>query len=311
MKIAVCIIFALIAFAGIVSGQGAIDYYPLGIGYYWIEETDTVFGTYEPSTFTVTIEGTDSILGEAYFRQKQRLKADNNSFDYIWYTWAREDSSGIVTGASGEIPNIDSASIIDPPVHFLPNGIVNLGYSWNFYCPELGGYWDCIVESVSETVVVPAGTFTDCIKIKTVITDSLGVDTNQVTDFYYARYVGEVEKIGWSSFLLDFEFELREYYVGVCENRQKKNSVRFSLKQNMPNPFSSSTHIRYQISKANYVSLNVYDITGREIANPVNGFRKEGEYSVTWDATENSIGIYFYRLTSGGFSETKRCIIVK
>jgi len=310
MKTAVFIIFALIASAGIVSAQGAIDYYPLGIGYYWIEETDTIFGVYEPSTFTVTIEGTDSILGEQYFRQNQRLKADSDSFDYLWYTWSREDTSGIVIGAFGSIPNIDSASIIDPPVHFLPNGIVNLGYFWSFDCSELGGHWDCLVESILETVVVPAGTFTDCIMIWTVITDSVG-DTTQLGHYYYAQNVGEVYKIVWHYWMLDSKFELIEYSVGVGESRRNENPPYLTLKQNSPNPCSSLTNIRFQIRTSSHVSLKVYDIAGREVATLVDGFKRQGEYSVKWDAIGNSLGIYFYRLTVGGFSETKRCIIVR
>ena len=311
MKTAVFIMFALIASAGIVCAQGAIDYYPGDVGYYWIGETDTMFGVYEPATFTTIIEGTDSILGEVYFRQSQRLKADNNSFDHIWYTWSREDTSGIVIGAVGSIPDIDSASIIDPPVHFLPNGIVNLGYSWSFDCPEMGGHWDCLVESVSETVVVPAGTFTDCIMIWVVITDSLGGDTTQLGHYYYAQNVGEVYKIGWHYWMLDIHFELIEYSVGVGENRRTKNPISLTLKQNCPNPFSSLTNISYQIPNSSHVSLKVYDIAGREVATLIDGFKRQGEYSVKWDAAENSLGIYLYRLTVGGFSETKRCIIVR
>jgi|GEM_PF-2960216 len=314
MKTAEFIIFALIgviALAGIVSAQGAIDYYPLGVGYYWIEEIDTIFGVYEPSTFTVTIEDTDSILGEVYFRQSQRLKADSSTLDQIWYTWVREDTSGIVTGAVGSIPDIGSASIIDPPVHFLPNGIVNLGYFWSFDCPEMGGHWDCLVESISETVVVPAGTFTDCIMIWVVITDSLGGDTTQLGHLYNAQNVGEVYKIGWSSFMLDYEFELREYSVAIGENRRTENPISLTLKQNCPNPFTSLTNISYQIPTSSHVSLKVYDIAGREVATLIDGFKRQGEYSVKWDATAVNVGIYLYRLTVGNYSETKRCIIVR
>jgi len=85
----------------------------------------------------------------------------------------------------------------------------------------------------------------------------------------------------------------------------------FSLQQNYPNPFNPSTTIEYTIPKDGYVSLKVYDITGREIASLVSTYQNSGSYIVTWDASKFSSGVYFYRLITGDYSATKRMVLKK
>ena len=88
----------------------------------------------------------------------------------------------------------------------------------------------------------------------------------------------------------------------------------FALFQNFPNPFNSSTTIRYQIQQARFVSLKVYDVLGKEAATLVNEEKPAGEYSVTFSAkggSNLSSGVYFYQLKSGNFVETKKLILMK
>ena len=86
---------------------------------------------------------------------------------------------------------------------------------------------------------------------------------------------------------------------------------QYSLSQNYPNPFNPSTMINFQIPVNGMVSLKVYDVLGREIGTLVNDSRPAGNYSVNFDATSLSTGLYFYRLHSGNFTETKRMMLVK
>lgn len=92
---------------------------------------------------------------------------------------------------------------------------------------------------------------------------------------------------------------------------------KFSLAQNYPNPFNPATIIKFKIkdshnsaSSAN-VKLVVFDILGKEIATLVNENLKPGEYEPTFDARGLTSGIYFYRLTAGDFSETKKMLMIK
>ena len=95
--------------------------------------------------------------------------------------------------------------------------------------------------------------------------------------------------------------------------------VEFILEQNYPNPFNPSTTIRYSIpnvADANFASttnviLKVYDILGREVATLVNKEQSAGNYSVMFDASSLTSGLYFYKLSSGGFISTKKMILVK
>ncbi|HRE41855.1 MAG TPA: YCF48-related protein [Ignavibacteria bacterium] len=91
----------------------------------------------------------------------------------------------------------------------------------------------------------------------------------------------------------------------------------FNLHQNYPNPFNPKTKIKFDIQSSGIIKLNIFDITGKEIALVVNSFLTPGEYETNWDAGNISGGIYFYKLTftSGNleshFSETRKMILVK
>ncbi|MGA2668071.1 MAG: T9SS type A sorting domain-containing protein [Ignavibacteria bacterium] len=87
--------------------------------------------------------------------------------------------------------------------------------------------------------------------------------------------------------------------------------VSYSLSQNYPNPFNPVTKIDYSIAQRGVVKIQVYDILGRNVAVLVNSELNPGSYSVNFDATGLSSGIYFYRMTSGDFISTKKMVILK
>jgi photosystem II stability/assembly factor-like uncharacterized protein len=86
---------------------------------------------------------------------------------------------------------------------------------------------------------------------------------------------------------------------------------KFSLSQNYPNPFNPSTNIRYELPKNSFVKLVIFDMLGRVVETPVNEKQSAGTYEITWDASSYPSGVYFYRLTTEGFSETKKMILLK
>jgi M6 family metalloprotease-like protein len=87
--------------------------------------------------------------------------------------------------------------------------------------------------------------------------------------------------------------------------------TEYSLMQNYPNPFNPTTTISYSVPKNGLVTLKVYDILGKEVAELVNETKETGNYSVTFNASELPSGIYFYTLTSGNFTATKKLILLK
>ncbi|MCC6865484.1 MAG: T9SS type A sorting domain-containing protein [Ignavibacteria bacterium] len=86
---------------------------------------------------------------------------------------------------------------------------------------------------------------------------------------------------------------------------------KFTLSQNYPNPFNPSTTIKYSLPKGENVKLVVYDALGREVKTLVNEFKNSGVYSVNFDASSLSSGIYFYKIEAGSFTETKKMLLVK
>lgn len=297
------------------SAQTVPDYFPMHVGDYWILHADMISGVYQPTTYRVDIEAIDLIGGDEYFRMRQGYSADDGSSEGHWYLWIREDSTGGVIGAFGDTSIVDSATIYDPPLPSFPNEAVNQGYSWEFDFPTMGpggDHWSCFVESISETVQVPAGEFNNCIKIKTIITDAAG-DTIQWFYNYYAEGIGQVLQVGWSFFWENFKFELIEYSVqlSVDEKYLTGIPIHFRLLQNYPNPFNPTTTISYQLPKPSFVKLSIYDIKGRLIEAMVNENKNAGYYSVEWNAENVSTGIYLYRIDAGDFSSVKKCLLVK
>jgi len=84
-----------------------------------------------------------------------------------------------------------------------------------------------------------------------------------------------------------------------------------SLAQNYPNPFNAITNISYNLAEAGNVSLNVYDITGRLVVTLIDGQMDAGEHVVAWDASNVSSGVYFYKLSTGDFTEIKRMTLLR
>ncbi len=85
----------------------------------------------------------------------------------------------------------------------------------------------------------------------------------------------------------------------------------FVLEQNYPNPFNPSTTIRYAVEDAMPVSLNVFDVAGREVAQLVNETKAPGVYEATFQADGLPSGTYLYRLQAGDFSETRTMVLAK
>jgi hypothetical protein len=86
---------------------------------------------------------------------------------------------------------------------------------------------------------------------------------------------------------------------------------KFELLQNYPNPFNPTTNIKYQIPNNSYVSLKVFDIIGKEITTLVNEKQSPGSYEVSFDGSNLPSGVYFYKLITGNYSETRKMVLIK
>jgi len=86
---------------------------------------------------------------------------------------------------------------------------------------------------------------------------------------------------------------------------------KMHLLQNYPNPFNPSTTISFSLPRRSFVTLKIYDVIGREIATIVSEELSAGNYSRSWNASNMSNGVYFYRLQADQFSETKKLFLLR
>ena len=99
--------------------------------------------------------------------------------------------------------------------------------------------------------------------------------------------------------------------VGIHGNTQINTANNFELYQNFPNPFNPTTNIRFDIPKSSFVKLIIYNSLGKEIEILVNQKLKLGSYTVDWNASDYSSGVYFYKLITDEYINVKKMLLVK
>ena len=127
-----------------------------------------------------------------------------------------------------------------------------------------------------------------------VVSDAVGGSVD--ADFHEAAWT-----VGSETFSLDNEIV---------------NPITFSLGNNYPNPFNPSTAIEFSIAEPSFVSLSIFDASGRLVKTLVSESKVADHYSVNWDGTNDngvfvSAGMYLYKIDAGNFVETKKMLLVK
>jgi hypothetical protein len=93
--------------------------------------------------------------------------------------------------------------------------------------------------------------------------------------------------------------------------RGNDRPIAFALEQNYPNPFNPSTLIRYSLSTKTHVAVKIIDLLGREVATLVDADEPSGAHVVRWEAGSNASGIYFCRMQTPEFSETRKMLLLR
>jgi PKD repeat protein len=93
--------------------------------------------------------------------------------------------------------------------------------------------------------------------------------------------------------------------------KEENHPKQFYLSQNYPNPFNPVTNIQYAVDSRQYVTLKVYDMLGNKVATLINEEKPAGDYTIHFDGSKFTSGVYFYQLKAGSYIETRKMILMK
>lgn len=178
------------------------------------------------------------------------------------------------------------------------------------------------------TINLPFGSFTNALRVKYVVStkDSQNVGAPIVTITNVTSYVWFVPGKKFPVFEIVYSEQLfngtsfgKIKGVNYCANnttigiQQISNAVpqKFMLEQNYPNPFNPSTKIKFDITESGFTNLAIFDLTGRKVEQLFAEELKAGVYEISWNASAYTSGTYFYKLTSGDFTQTRKMVLVK
>ena len=130
--------------------------------------------------------------------------------------------------------------------------------------------------------------------------NTLIIESQRIANLYLQEFAARYAEAGGTD------------HIAVSVVRADDNIPRTtSLSQNYPNPFNPATTFQVQIARSGLVTVKVYDLLGREVATLMEGNRAAGVYTITWDASTLSSGMYLYVLRAGNFTETRKMLLVR
>ncbi|UCE64936.1 MAG: T9SS type A sorting domain-containing protein [Candidatus Zixiibacteriota bacterium] len=106
-------------------------------------------------------------------------------------------------------------------------------------------------------------------------------------------------------------FEILRLTPTGIEEVSTLNLGGFSLPQNYPNPFNASTTISYSLPQAADIRIEIYDILGRKLETLFSGPQEAGEHTANWNPGNISSGVYYYRIASEDFNQSRSCLLIK
>ncbi|MFA5403430.1 MAG: YCF48-related protein [Ignavibacteria bacterium] len=222
----------------------------------------------------------------------------------LTYFWRVNASNQSGTSPWSDVWNFATQTGLTAPILLSPpNGIVGVNNT-----PNLD--WDTLPSATKFTIQIST------ISNFGVITDSTTVTTSQyivpagklqnlITYFWRVNASNAYGSSPWSSV-----WRFTVVMTGLI-NSNINFPTEFKLYSNYPNPFNPATKIKFDLPKKTFTSLIVYDALGRSVETLVNTELKEGSYEYTWNAVKYNSGVYFIRIVSDKFVETRKMVLLK
>jgi hypothetical protein len=244
----------------------------------------------------------------------------SNENEYGGFSLGADDESneefGDITDTTVNFTAEIGCSLGDLPKAMNPGGTTTLNISYNI--SEINKYWSDLEFNLGIVSINEAGTIN--ISSPTLSFDKnivlAGSETDIVLDIGGVTLAGNFELTISTDGTADIELD----NIGIASKvdiatgiAEETGSIptEYLLMQNYPNPFNPSTTISYGIPASGTVTLKIYNTLGMEVAALVNEFQQAGYHSIEWNIGNLGSGVYFYKLTAGSFSDTKKCVILK
>jgi outer membrane protein assembly factor BamB len=219
--------------------------------------------------------------------------------------------------ATTEGPTVPQGGVLETSIQLLNNTA-----EWQtFYLAAwvtVPGLGERMVLKPTELKIMPKGTMTGIIAHDVPPVAPVG-------SYVYTAKIGTSLEDMWDHDSFDFEvvegaktgttgWQVVEFTIegkNMLSRLAADLPTKFTGLSNSPNPFNVSSVISYDLETSGRVTIEVYDLLGRKVTTLVDGRQEAGVHSVNWDASELASGVYFYKLTAGDFTETKRTTLLK
>lgn len=254
--------------------------------------TDAGFGSFVINSSGLTASqynvtgGTLNTNTVYYWRVNATNQAGTSSFSPVW------NFKTVIS------PPVAAPTLISPP-----NGAINQPVTLTLD-------WNDVFNTDGYRVIVAADSFFNTLKVDTTISASqLTVPNGKLNGdtTYYWRVRG-YNTGGFGPWSVNWKFRTGPIGISQIGTDIPKS---FKLFNNYPNPFNPETKIRFDLPRAEYVIIRIFDITGREVTRLVDRQLEAGSYQTGWNASLFASGIYIYRLETSSFTDTKKMVVVK
>jgi 5'-nucleotidase len=168
---------------------------------------------------------------------------------------------------------------------------------------------------VAGKLLKPTGSYTiTCNEGLYGILSSMGITGRDVvvtsTNEFTALYT-KIATLGSVNYMPEGRIKDAKYLPESDNSTNGINNIDYKLHDNYPNPFNPVTNIKFTVEQNSPVNVSIYDVTGRLIKNLLKENKEPGTYTIQWNATGLSSGVYFCRMMSGNFNSVKKLILTK